>query len=54
MTGSLAVVPDWDGDDLKNGTIRGAVRQFGLTWEQFNRAEMGLLMRVHEVGVHAK
>ncbi len=36
--GRLTVVPDWGGDDLKLGTIRGAVRQLGLSWEDFNRA----------------
>ena len=37
-TGSLTVVPDWGGDDLKLGTVRGAVRQLGLSWDEFGRA----------------
>jgi mRNA interferase HicA len=37
-TGTLTVVPDWGGDDLKIGTIRGAVRQLGLSWEEVSRA----------------
>jgi mRNA interferase HicA len=36
--GDLTVVPDWGGDDLKLGTIRAAVRQLGLSWEEFSRA----------------
>jgi mRNA interferase HicA len=38
VTGHMTIVPDWGGDDLKIGTIRGAVRQLGLTWEAFNQA----------------
>ena len=29
------VVPDWGGRDLKLGTVRAAVRQLGLEWDQF-------------------
>ena len=32
------VVPDWGGRDLKLGTVRSAVRQLGLPWEQFQNA----------------
>ena len=32
------VVPDWGGRDLKLGTVRAAVRQLGLQWEQFQNA----------------
>ena len=32
------VVPDWGSKDLKLGTVRGAVRQLGITWEQFTSA----------------
>lgn len=32
------VVPDWGGRDLKLGTIRAAVRQLGLDWDQFMAA----------------
>jgi mRNA interferase HicA len=34
-TGDMTVVPDWGGDDLKLGTIRAAVRQLGLSWDEF-------------------
>jgi predicted RNA binding protein YcfA (HicA-like mRNA interferase family) len=37
-TGQSTTVPDWGGDDLKLGTIRGAVRQLGLAWDDFKRA----------------
>lgn len=37
-TGNLTVVPDWGGDDLKLGTVRGAVRQLGLSWDEFIQA----------------
>lgn len=33
--GAAAVLPDWGAKDLKLGTIRAAVRQLGLDWEQF-------------------
>ena len=36
--GGLTVLPDWGGDDLKLGTIHAAVRQLGLSWEEFSRA----------------
>ena len=32
------VVPDWSGRDLKLGTVRSAVGQLGLPWEQFQNA----------------
>ncbi|MBV8607047.1 MAG: type II toxin-antitoxin system HicA family toxin [Singulisphaera sp.] len=38
VTGNSTIVPDWGGDDLKLGTIRGAVRQLGLSWDEFSRA----------------
>jgi mRNA interferase HicA len=37
-TGQTTVVPDWGGDDLKLGTIRGIVRQLGLAWDDFRHA----------------
>ncbi|WP_435020587.1 type II toxin-antitoxin system HicA family toxin [Tundrisphaera sp. TA3] len=36
-TGQSAVFPDWGGADLKLGTVRAAVRQLGLSWDEFNR-----------------
>lgn len=37
-SGHITVVPDWGGEDLKMGTVRGAVRQLGLPWSDFKRA----------------
>jgi predicted RNA binding protein YcfA (HicA-like mRNA interferase family) len=37
-TDRITVVPDWGGDDLKLGTIRGAIRQLGVSWDDFLRA----------------
>jgi predicted RNA binding protein YcfA (HicA-like mRNA interferase family) len=37
-TNRSTVVPDWSGKDLKNGTIRAAIRQLGLDWEAFAAA----------------
>jgi mRNA interferase HicA len=32
------VLPDWGSRDLKQGTLRGAVRQLGLDWSAFDSA----------------
>jgi predicted RNA binding protein YcfA (HicA-like mRNA interferase family) len=32
------VVPDWGSKDLKLGTVRSAVRQLGLDWQDFQDA----------------
>lgn len=32
------VVPDWGSRDLKFGTIRAAVRQLGIDWQDFQNA----------------
>ena len=37
-TGSATVLPDWGTKDLKIGTLRAAVRQLGLEWQQFQDA----------------
>ena len=37
-TNRSTVVPDWGSRDLKLGTIRAAVRQLGLAWDQFTAA----------------
>ena len=29
------VIPDWGGRDLKLGTVRSAVRQLGIDWQDF-------------------
>ncbi len=31
-------VPDWGSKDLKFGTVRAAVKQLGLDWEEFKKA----------------
>jgi len=31
-------VPDWGSKDLKTGTVRAAVKQLGLDWEEFKKA----------------
>ena len=30
-----APVPDWGRKDLKNGTLRAAIKQLGLEWDDF-------------------
>ena len=30
-----ATLPDWCGRDLKIGTLRSAIRQSGLDWQEF-------------------
>lgn len=37
-TQRLAVLPDWGTKDLKLGTLRSAVRQLGIAWDDFERA----------------
>jgi mRNA interferase HicA len=37
-TRQATVVPDWSGRDLKPGTVRAAVRQLGIDWNEFQRA----------------
>jgi predicted RNA binding protein YcfA (HicA-like mRNA interferase family) len=34
----VAVLPDWGGKDLKQGTLRAVVRQLGIEWQDFERA----------------
>jgi mRNA interferase HicA len=36
-TGRATVLPDWGAKDLKLGTLRTAVRQLGIEWEEFER-----------------
>ena len=33
-----AVLPDWGSRDLKIGTLRAAVRQLSMDWQEFQRA----------------
>jgi len=37
-TQRATVIPDWGGRDLKAGTIRAAVRQLGIDWDDFQSA----------------
>ena len=37
-TNDITIMPDWGGDDLKLGTVRAAIRQLGLDWDDFKRA----------------
>lgn len=30
-----AILPDWGGRDLRIGTLRSAIRQLGLDWQEF-------------------
>lgn len=32
------VIPDWGGRDLKLGTVRSAVRQLAVDWQEFQNA----------------
>jgi mRNA interferase HicA len=38
VTNRTTVVPDWGGKDLKTGTLRGAVKQLGIDWDDFENA----------------
>ncbi|MGH9754149.1 MAG: type II toxin-antitoxin system HicA family toxin [Blastocatellia bacterium] len=33
----IAVLPDWGSKDLKMGTLRAAIKQLGIDWEDFER-----------------
>jgi len=35
MTGQVTVIPDWGAKDLTPGTVRGVLRELGLSREQF-------------------
>lgn len=34
-TGSYTVIPDWGNKDLKTGTVRGIIRDLGISRKQF-------------------
>ncbi|MCC6327799.1 MAG: type II toxin-antitoxin system HicA family toxin [Acidobacteria bacterium] len=34
-TNQGAAIPDWGSKDLKNGTLRGAIKQLGFSWDKF-------------------
>ena len=35
---NVTVIPDWGGRDLKLGTVRAAVRQLGIDWQDFQKS----------------
>lgn len=35
IANSGAPVPDWGSKDLKMGTLRAAIKQLGLEWDEF-------------------
>jgi hypothetical protein len=35
-TAQVTSLPDWGNRDLKLGTIRGAIRQLGIDWREFD------------------
>ncbi|WP_089943849.1 type II toxin-antitoxin system HicA family toxin [Candidatus Entotheonella palauensis] len=37
-TGSATVIPDWGSKDLKQGTIKSAIQQLGIDWQDFEDA----------------
>lgn len=38
ITGQVTVLPDWSAKDLKEGTLRAALRQLRLDWKTFEDA----------------
>lgn len=36
-TGRGSVIPDWGPKDLKKGTVKAAVTQLGIDWEDFEK-----------------
>lgn len=34
----ITSVPDWGSRDLKNGTLRAAVKDLGFEWDEFSEA----------------
>lgn len=37
-TQKATAIPDWGGRDLKLGTVRAAIRQLGIDWQEFQVA----------------
>ncbi|MGH9426183.1 MAG: type II toxin-antitoxin system HicA family toxin [Terriglobia bacterium] len=37
-TQKVAMLPDWGSKDLKTGTLRAAVKQLGIDWDDFENA----------------
>jgi mRNA interferase HicA len=37
-TGRATIIPDWGAKDLKMGTVRAAVKQLGIDWDEFEGA----------------
>jgi len=38
VTGHITTLPDWGARDHRIGVIRGAVKQLGLEWKEFEEA----------------
>ena len=38
MTEAIVTIPDWGAKDLKFGTLRHAIQQLGIEWDNFNKA----------------
>jgi len=38
VTNQSTTLPDWGARDLKIGTIKGAARQLGIDWDDFQNA----------------
>lgn len=37
-SGGISSIPDWGSKDLKLGTLREAIRELGLDWDEFRNA----------------
>lgn len=37
-TNQASVLPDWGSSDLKKGTLRAAIRQLEIDWDDFDHA----------------
>jgi mRNA interferase HicA len=37
-TRPVTILPDWGNRDLKIGTVRTAIRQLGIEWDDFSEA----------------
>jgi len=37
-TQRATILPDWGNRDLKTGTVRSAIRQLGIEWDDFSKA----------------
>ncbi len=37
-TGRASVLPDWGAKELKVGTLRSAIKQLGIDWQDFQKS----------------